>query len=144
MRSFVVCLLASVAMAACDSTTANSASLTSLEQSQAVWQHRSFHSYSFDYIRFGVGSADAHVVVTNDVVTNVIDAATSAPLAAADAPTIDALFATAHSYAEQKHTRVDFEFDSQLGYPTHLIAYALPVNPGGGYQVSVSNLQPTQ
>jgi hypothetical protein len=145
MRSFVVCLLASVALAACESTTANNASLTALEKSQAEWQHRSFHSYSFDYLRFGVGAADAHVVVTNDVVTSVIDASTGQPPQdAAAIPTIDALFTTAHTLAEQSHTHVDFEFDSQLGYPTHVTAYTLPANPGGGYQVIVSNLQAAQ
>jgi hypothetical protein len=144
MRSFMVCLLASVAVAACDSTTANSASLVSLEQRQAQWEHRSFHSYSFDYERYGLGLANDHVVVTNDVVTSAVDSTTGEQVQSASVPTIDSLFATARSFARMKHTSVDVDFDSQFGYPTSVSAYTLPANPGGGYQVRISNFQPAQ
>ena len=145
MRSFVVGLALLGTLAACDSATANNSSTLSLSEHQAQWENRSFHSYSFDYLRAGIGSANVHVVVTNDAVTSVSDASTGvAPVVSLDIPPIDALFATAHTLTGQKHVELDFQFDSQLGYPTLLSAFAVPANPGGGYEVRVSNLHPIQ
>jgi len=143
MRSFVVGMALLGSLAACDSTTANSnTSLTALARHQAQWDHRSFHSYSFDYQRAGIGTANVHVVVTADVVTSVIDATTGQPpIVAVDAPTIDSLFATARTFYDDDVT-LELEFDSQFGYPTRV--FATGNNPGGGYEVQVSNLQPIE
>jgi hypothetical protein len=146
MRSFVVGLAILGSLAACDSTTASgSTSLLALEQHQAQWEHRSFHSYSFDYQRSGIGFANAHVIVTNDVVTSVDDSVPRGiPVLLSDYPTIDSLFTTTRSFFGVGHVSVNVDYDAQLGYPKEVSAFSVPANPGGGYQVSVSNLQPIQ
>ncbi|MEO7039888.1 MAG: DUF6174 domain-containing protein [Gemmatimonadaceae bacterium] len=144
MRSFVVGLAVLGSLAACDSTTANSnSSQLQLAQHQAQWEHRSFHSYTYDYLnRALLGNANVHVTVTADTVSSVINVDTGVPPEIpVSVPTIDGLFLYAHTVLGEKGATVILEFDSQLGYPTRVSAFSN--NPGGGYDATVSNLQPT-
>lgn len=144
MRSFVVGLAVLGSLAACDSSTATNANPLTLAQRQAQWEHRSFHSYTYDYVNAApIGNANVHVTVTADAVTSVIDATTGAPpLFDLHIPTVDGLFSIAQSVIGQKHTTVTLEFDSHFGYPTQVSAFSN--NPGGGYDAHASNLQPIQ
>lgn len=144
MRSFVVGLVVLGTLVACDSTTASNANLVTLAQRQAQWEHRAFHSYTFDYANTApLGRANLHITVKADVVTSVIDATTGmAPEFPEFEPTIDSMFAIAHSVVGAKHATIELEFDSQFGYPTHVSA--IDDNPGGGYDAHMSNLQPTR
>lgn len=144
MRSFVVGLAVLGSLAACDSTTANSnASQLQLAQHQAQWEHRSFHSYTYDYHNSApLGNANVHVTVTADTVSSVLDVVTGmSPQNGLIVPTIDGLFARAHAILGEKGATVTLEFDPQLGYPTRVSAFNN--NPGGGYDATVSNLHPT-
>lgn len=142
MRSFVVGLAVLGSLAACDSTTASNANPLVLAERQAQWNHRSFHSYSFDYVNAEpIGQANVHVIVTADAVTSVIDATTGLPPQLnLNVPTIDGIFDIARGVIDQKHSTVTLEFNSEFGYPSHVSAF--DNNPGGGYNARVSNLQP--
>lgn len=144
MRSFVVGLAILGSLVACDSTTASNANPLTLAQREAQWEHRSFHSYTFDYVNNApLGHANVHVVVTADAVTSVIDATTGeAPEFDVTIPTIDGLFAIARSVVGEKNATVQLEFDSHFGYPTQISAFNN--NPGGGYDAHASNLQPIE
>ncbi|MEP7085982.1 MAG: DUF6174 domain-containing protein [Gemmatimonadota bacterium] len=145
MRSFVVGLAVLGSLAACDATSATSNAVAlELLQHQTQWANRSFHSYTYDYHNSApLGNANVHVTVTADTVSSVIDADTGLPPEVTLViPTIDGLFLYAHSFLSEKGATVNLEFDSVLGYPTHLSAFNN--NPGGGYDATVSNLHPTQ
>ena len=130
-------------LAACDSTTGSLSNEYALVLHRAQWEHRGFHSYTYDYRNSEpLGAADAHVTVVADVVTGVIDVSTGQPPdRSVSVPTIDSLFVDAQAFLSQTNTTVRLEFDSQLGYPTHVSAFNR--NPGGGYNATVSNLRPT-
>ncbi len=145
MRSFVVGLAVLGSLAACDSTTANSnTGQLQLAQHQAQWEHRSFHSYTYDYHNSEpIGNANVHVTVTADTVSSALDVVTGMPPQnGVIVPTIDGLFLYAHTILGEKGATVTLDFDSQLGYPTHVSAF--DNNPGGGYDATVSNLHPTE
>jgi len=145
MRSFVVCLAACVALSACDGTAATSnVSVLDLSRHQAQWSRQGIHSYTYDYLNAGpLDRANVHVTVQADTVVSLIDATTGmAPEFAVSVPTIDGLFAFAHTVLGEKGETVNLEFDSQLGYPT--LVSASNNNPGGPFVAHVSNLHPLQ
>ena len=144
MRVGIVGLAILGALAACDASTASLSNEYALIQHQTQWEHRDFHSYTYDYLNSEpIGAANAHVTVVADAVTGVIEVTTGLPPDRPLAiPTIDSLFVYAQFLLSQKNTTVHLEFDSQLGYPTHVSAFDR--NPGGGYNATVSNLQPTR
>ena len=131
MRTFLVGLALAGALIACSSTTDVSvAALASLNRHQALWEQRTFTSYSFDLVqeKFGLTS-NVHVTVSGTTIVSVIDNATGEPpVVDAGYVTIDDLFALAQSVFGQKSTTLQMEFNEQYGYPT-LVAIDDPTLP---------------
>jgi hypothetical protein len=142
MRSFVVGLAMLGAFTACSSATDSNTSDLVLNGYQAKWDSNELHSYTYDYNSLGaLRGINAHVTVVNDSVTSVIDASTGLPPDFPETvPTIDQLFADAHSILSEHFASVHFDFDKKLGYPT--LVSASNNTPGGPYIARVSNLQP--
>ena len=143
MRPALVSLLvaATVIVAACDTTRAVTATdRAALQQHEAQWAQRSFHSYVFDYSETQLSTNyNVHITVVNDTVASVIDLNTGQPpTAPRTGPTMDALFNEADFAVLQGG--VSLEYDDQYGYIT--LFNIQNNNPGGQFLVRVSNLQP--
>jgi len=131
-------------MACNSSTDVSVAALASLNRHQALWQQRTFSSYSFDLVqeKFGMTS-NVHVRVNGTTIVSVIDNTTGEPPAVdAGYPTIDGLFAMAQAEFAQHSSMLRMEFNEQYGYPT--LVDISSINPAGPYSAAVSNLAPTE
>ena len=145
MRTFFVGLAVAGVLAACSSTTDVSvAALASLNRHQALWEQRTFSSYSFDLVQEKFGqTSNVHITVNGTTIVSVIDNTTGVPpVVDAGYVTIDDLFAMAQSVFGQKNTTLQMEFNEQYGYPT-LVAISSST-PAGPYSAAVSNLAPTE
>jgi hypothetical protein len=145
MRSYLVSLVvaATVVAAACDTTRPVTATdRAALQQHEALWAQRSFHSYVFDYSETQLSTSyNVQITVANDTVAGVIDLNTGHPPTIPRTwPTIDALFNEADFAVLQGG--VTLEYNDQLGYLTLFSIQSN--NPGGQFLVRVSNLQPLQ
>jgi uncharacterized protein DUF6174 len=145
MRSRLVSLAATIAvvLAACDTTRAVTATdRAALQQHEAQWAQRSFHSYVFDYAETQLGTNfNVRITVVNDTVADVIDLNTGQPPTTPRTwPTMDALFNEADFAVLQGG--VSLEYDEQFGYIT--LFSISNNNPGGQFLVRVSNLQPLE
>lgn len=143
MRAIVVGMFIAATLAACDTTRSLSDSdRQALQQHEAQWHARSFHSYSFDYSQSSVGrTLNVHIDVQDDTVSNVVDIDTGQPPADPITwPTIDALFHEADVAVQQDNFTVSLAYDDQYGYLTLLSITSN--NPGGGFVARASNLQP--
>ena len=145
MRSVLVCLVAAatVVTLACDTTRAVTATdRAALQQHEAQWAQRSFHSYVFDYSETQISTNyNVRITVVNDTVANVIDLNTNQPPTAPRTwPTMDALFNEADFAVLQGG--VSLEYNDQYGYIT--LFSIQNNNPGGQFLVRVSNLQPLE
>ena len=143
MRSFLVGIAVAAVVAACGADNSLTAGqLESLNSHEALWAQRSFTEYSFDLdqTKFGLTSK-VHVVVDGTTIVSVVDRTTGEPPEPdAGYVTIDELFSMAESSFGENNTRLQVEFNQQLGYPT--LVQISNINPGGGYAASVSNLAP--
>jgi hypothetical protein len=145
MKSLVVSIVIAASLAACSSDSAfNVGQHAELLKHETQWQHRDFHSYSYDAVTVKFGRTDSlHITVVNDVVTGVTGTSDSVdPVDPSDAPTIDALFHDADSALSQKGVSVALEFNDELGYVS--LYETEDNNPGGGYSAKVYNLAPQQ
>lgn len=143
MRSLVVSLVTAVALIACDTTRAVTASdRAALQQHEQQWAQRSFHSYVFDYSETQISTNyNVRITVQNDTVASVIDLNTGkAPTTPRTWPTMDALFNEADFAVLQGG--VSLEYNDQYGYLTLFSIQSN--NPGGQFLVRVSNLQPLE
>jgi hypothetical protein len=143
MRSILVSLVvaATVAAAACDSTRpVDAADRAALQEHEAQWAGRSFHSYVFDYSETQISTNyNVRITVVNDTVATVIDLNTGQPPTTPRTwPTMDALFNEADFAVLQGG--VTLEYNDQYGYLT--LFSIQNNNPGGQFLVRVSNLQP--
>jgi hypothetical protein len=143
MRSVLVSLLlaTTVAAAACDTTRAVTATdRAALQQHEAQWAQRSFHSYVFDYSETQVSTNfNVQITVVDDTVSDVVDLNTGQPPTTPRTwPTIDALFNEADFAVRQGG--VSLEYDDQFGYVT--LFSIQDNNPGGQFLARVSNLEP--
>lgn len=143
MRALLVSLVvaATVAAAACDTTRAvTAADRAALQEHEAQWAGRSFHSYVFDYSETQLNTNyNVRITVVADTVASVIDLQTGQPPTVPRTwPTIDALFNEADFAVLQGG--VSLEYNDQYGY---LTLFSIQTNnPGGQFLVRVSNLQP--
>jgi Family of unknown function (DUF6174)/PI31 proteasome regulator N-terminal len=145
MRSLLVSLAMASALVACDPERAVSdADKAALQQHEAQWDARSFHSYSFDYSEAQFSTNyNVHITVQADTVAEVLDSQTGQPPAVPRTwPTIDGLFNEADLVVEEGGFSISLEYDDQYGYPT-LIDIASN-NAGGGLIARSSNLQPIE
>ena len=143
MRSLGVCLAVAATAFGCTTTRAVTADeRASLQQHEAQWAQRSFHSYDFDYAETQLSTSyNVHITVHNDTLASVVDLQTGQPPTVPRTwPTIDALFNEADFAVRQGG--VTFEFDEQYGYPT--LFNVQSNNPGGGFLARVSNLRPLE
>ena len=145
MRALMVGLLLGVGLVACDSTRpVSDADKSALEQHEAQWAARSFHSYVYDYSETQLSvNANARITVVNDTVSSVIDPRTGQPLATPRTwPTIDGIFGEANFAIQRGDFTISVEYDDTYGYPTLFSAQSN--NPSGGLLVRASNLQPLE
>ena len=145
MRTFLVCFaLAAGAIGCSDGTSGSFFDVTALQQHETQWNHRDFHSYTFNLREQHFGDMYyLRVTVLADTVASFIDdSAGVTSFGTIDPPTIDELFATALSDLRAKGLEVQVEYDSQLGYPTRVYAYNY--GPAGAFEATVSNLRPLQ
>jgi hypothetical protein len=145
MRSRLVSLAVAltVAAAACDTTRAVTATdRAALQQHEAQWAQRSFHSYVFDYSETQISTNfNVQITVVDDTVSDVVDLNTGQPPTTPRTwPTIDALFNEADFAVLQGG--VSLEYDDQYGYLT--LFSIQDNNPGGQFLARVSNLQPLE
>jgi len=145
MRASLVSLVvaAAVLAAACATTrTVTAADRAALQQHEAQWAGRSFHSYVFDYSETQLNTNyNVRITVVADTVASVIDLQTGQPPTVPRTwPTIDALFNEADFAVLQGG--VTLEYNDQYGYLT--LFSIQNNNPGGQFLVRVSNLQPIQ
>ena len=145
MRPFVVCAAIVLSLVACRSSTGVDLNQQEeLTQHERQWDHRNFHSYSFVYASQILGiNPTVRITVRNDVVVSAIDVSTDQ---AADSrlswPTIDGVFAVAQDGLSTEGKIVHVDYDLQYGFPAQLSLHARVANPGGGYQSTISSLQP--
>jgi Family of unknown function (DUF6174) len=145
MRSLLVSLAvaATVVAVACDTTRAvTAADLAALQEHEAQWAQRTFHSYVFDYSETQLSTNfNVRITVQNDTVASVIDLNTGNPPATPRTwPTMDALFNEADFAVRQGG--VSLEYNDQYGY---LTLFSIQNNNiGGEFLVRVSNLQPLE
>lgn len=145
MRTFVVCFALFAAAIACSDTTSGSfGDLTALQQHETQWNHRDFHSYTFNLRERHFGDTFyLRVTVLADTIASFIDdSAGVTSFGTIDPPTVDELFATARADLLSKGLDVQLEYDSQLGYPTRVYAYNR--GPAGPFEATVSNLHRLQ
>ncbi len=145
MRTFVVRFALAAAVLACsDATSGSFGDLTALHQHEAQWNHRDFHSYTFNLREQHFGDVFyLRVTVLADTVASFInDSAGVTSIGTIAPPTVDELFAIARSDLDSKGLDVRVEYDSQLGYPT--LVYAYNHGPAGAFEATVSNLHPVQ
>ena len=143
MRTFVVgFVLAAAAIACSDATSGSFGDLTALQQHETQWNHRDFHSYTFNLREQHFGDMYyLRVTVLADTIASFIDdSAGVTSFGTIAPPTVDELFATARSDLLAKGLEVQVEYDSRLGYPTRV--YANNNSPAGAFEATVSNLQP--
>ncbi len=143
MRAVVVCVAMMAALVGCEQTRAvTAAERDALQQHEAQWASRSFHSYVFDYSETQLSTNySVEITVHNDTVASVIDRNTGQPPAQPRTwPTIDALFNEA-DYAVLQGG-VSLEYDDQYGYLT--LFSIQNSNLGGQFLVRVTNLQPLE
>jgi hypothetical protein len=143
MRSIVVGVVAAATVIACNSTRPVTADeRAALQQHEAQWAQRSFHSYVFDYSEAQLNTNyDVRITVRNDTLSDVIDLQTGhAPVVPRSWPTMDALFNEANFAVQQGGAT--FEYDEQYGYLT--LFRVVSNNSGSGFLARISNLQPLQ
>jgi hypothetical protein len=147
-RTFATIVVATMAVAACDSSTAppSEARFPELTRQESKWKSQGLHDYLFDYQHQFAGAAQAaRIYVTGDSVVGATDITTGSALSLDQSsawPTVDSLFARARAALASKDVKVSVTYDASLGYPTSIDISPVMATPAGGSSSRASELQP--
>lgn len=148
IRTFATMVVATMALAACDSSTAppSGARLLELTRQESKWKSQDLHDYLFDYQHQFAGTAQAaRIYVSDDSVVGATNITTGSALSLDPSsawPTVDSLFARARAALAAKDVNVSVNYDASLGYPTSIDVSPVMATPAGGSSSRASELRP--